>query len=162
MSPKSRGAGSGDLTASAPDGLLLFDCGRLRLNRPMLEQFAGDLQHEVAGGRRFTCLLTRDAELHRLNRDFLGKDYPTDVLSFPSGSPKGFLGELAISVDRAREQGAEHGHDLEQEIRILMLHGVLHLLGMDHEHDRGVMARAENRWRKQFELPAGLIERAAQ
>src|SRR3954452_21337672 len=103
MSPKSRGAGRGDLTASAPDGLLLFYCGRLRLNRPRLEQFAGNLQHEVAGGRRFTCLLTPDAELHRLNRDFLGKNYPTDVLSFPSGSTKGFLGEVAISVDRARE-----------------------------------------------------------
>ena len=162
MSSKPRGAGSDHFAAATPDGQLLFNCGRVRLNRLSLEGFAGDLQHEVAAGRRFCCLLTRDAELQRLNRSFLGKDYPTDVLSFPSSSSKGFLGELAISVDRAREQAAEHGHDLEQEIRILMLHGVLHLIGMDHERDHGIMARAESRWRKQFGLPAGLIERAAQ
>lgn len=161
MSPKSRGAGRSDFLAGAPDGLVLYNCGRVRVNRGALERFAGDLQHEVAAGRRFSCLITRDTELQRLNRDFLGRDCATDVLSFPSGSPKGFLGEMAISVDRAREQAAEHGHDIEQELRILMLHGVLHLVGMDHERDRGAMARAENRWRRQYELPAGLIERAA-
>lgn len=130
------------------------------LDRAGLRAFARLLRDDVAGGRAFTCLLTRDAELQRLNRDFLGHDYPTDVLSFPSGARDGMMGELAISVDRAAEQAAGHGHTLDQEIRILMLHGVLHLTGMDHEGDRGRMRRAETRWRKTFGLPAGLIERA--
>ena len=99
----------------------------------------------VAGGRRFSCLLTDDRELRRLNREFLGKDYPTDVLSFPEPGPDDFLGEMAISVERAEEQARSRGHRLEEEIGILMLHGVLHLLGMDHESDRGRMARAEKR-----------------
>jgi probable rRNA maturation factor len=105
-------------------------------------------------------LIARDPELRRLNREFLGKDYPTDVLSFPSASQDGFLGEMAISADRAAAQAAEYGHTTNDEIRILMLHGVLHLLGMDHERDRGRMRRAETRWRKTLELPTGLIERA--
>jgi probable rRNA maturation factor len=116
--------------------------------------------NEVAESRAFTCLLTRDAELQRLNREFLGHDYPTDVLSFPSGEST-FLGELAISVDRAAAQAAEFGHSVEEEIGILMLHGVLHLLGMDHEKDRGKMRRTEAKWRQFLGLPVGLIERAA-
>jgi probable rRNA maturation factor len=114
---------------------------------------------EVAGGRQFECLITNDRELQRLNREFLRQDYPTDVLSFPSGTAGGFAGEMAISVERAAEQAAEFGHTLSEEIKILMLHGVLHLLGMDHEKDRGVMARAEKRWRTHFSLPASLTER---
>ena len=66
---------------------------------------------------------------------------------------------MAISVERAQEQARSRGHGLEEEIGILMLHGLLHLLGMDHENDRGRMARAETRWRKKLGLPAGLIER---
>ena len=147
-------------TEPEDDELLLFDRGTASLRRQPLKAFAQKLQHDVAEGRPFACLLTRDAQLRRLNRKFLQQDYPTDVLSFPSGGRTGFLGEIAISIDRAGEQAAEEGHTLDDEIRILMLHGVLHLLGMDHENDRGRMARSENRWRKQFELPAGLIERA--
>ena len=139
---------------------LLFSCGSIPLDRPGLRAFAGKLRDEVAGGRSFTCLLTRDAELRRLNREFLHKDYPTDVLSFPSGARDGFLGEMAISVDRAVELAAGHGHSTGEEIRILMLHGVLHLLGLDHARDSGRMRRAETRWRKVLGLTAGLIERA--
>ena len=109
--------------------------------------------------RPFDVLITRDAELQRLNREFLKKDYPTDVLSFRSEFEDGFIGELAISLDRAKEQAAEHGHDVNTELRILMLHGALHLMGMDHDSDKGKMRRAETKWRKEFELPAGLIER---
>jgi probable rRNA maturation factor len=69
------------------------------------------------------------------------------------------LGEIAISVDRAKEQAAEFGHTIDEEIRVLMLHGLLHLLGMDHERDRGRMRREETRWRKELDLPVGLIER---
>ena len=112
-----------------------------------------------AGGRRFCCLLAGDRELRRLNREFLGKDYPTDVLSFPEPGPDGFLGEIAISLERAGEQAGLYGHSLEEELKILMLHGLLHLLDMDHEKDRGRMARIEKRLRQELGLPAALIER---
>jgi len=111
--------------------------------------------------RPFTCLITDDAELRRLNRDFRKKDYATDVLSFPSRQNLGFLGDIAISFDRARKQADEHGHTVRQEIEILMLHGVLHLLGMNHENDGGRMARAENKWRAALGLPCGLIARVS-
>jgi probable rRNA maturation factor len=113
----------------------------------------------VAKGRAFDCLITGDAELRRLNRNFLGKDYATDVLSFPAAGPGDRLGDLAISMARARAQARQYGEKTEDEVRILMLHGVLHLLGMDHESDGGRMARAEKRWRTQLGLPSGLIER---
>jgi probable rRNA maturation factor len=144
---------------SSDGNLMLYRRAGTGLPRRELRAFADQLRDAVAGGRPFTCMITDDKELERLNRMFLGKDYPTDVLSFPSPGA-GPLGELAISVERAREQASEHGHDPVDEIRILMLHGVLHLLGMDHEHDRGAMARAEKRWRQEFGLPVGLIERS--
>lgn len=125
-----------------------------------LERFARKLETEVAGGRRFDCLITGDAELRRLNRDFLGKDYATDVLSFPAAVRGPELGDIAISLARARAQARRFGHEIEDEIRVLMLHGVLHLLGMDHETDGGKMARAEKRWRTRLGLPGGLIERS--
>jgi probable rRNA maturation factor len=122
-----------------------------------LTSFARKLTRDVARGRRFDCLITGDAELRRLNRDFRGKDYATDVLSFPGQN--GHLGDLAISAARARAQAREFGHTTEEEVRILMLHGVLHLLGHDHETDEGRMARLEKRWRRALGLPNGLIER---
>jgi len=132
--------------------------------RPLLG-FARKLEREVARGRAFDTLITGDAELRRLNREFLGKDYATDVLSFPAVHaragqlPPRPLGDLAISAARARAQARRFGHTTSDEIRILMLHGLLHLLGMDHETDRGRMARAERRWRERLGLPDGLIER---
>jgi probable rRNA maturation factor len=133
------------------------------LRRGLLEDFAQQLRGRVTGGRWFQCLITGDGELERLNRQFLGKDYPTDVLSFPAAEGAGTsagLGEIAISYERAREQARALGHSVDDEIRILMLHGALHLIGMDHERDRGAMARAEIAWRHKLGLPASLIERA--
>ena len=114
----------------------------------------------MARGRAFSCLVTADQELQRLNREFRGKDYPTDVLSFPSVD-RSSLGDIAISIDRAAEQARRFRHPLEDEIGILMLHGLLHLMGLDHENDRGQMARVETRWRKKLGLPDSLIQRAA-
>jgi probable rRNA maturation factor len=125
----------------------------------LLKQFANDLARRVTEGRMFTCVVTNDRELQRLNKDFLGHDYPTDVLSFPSGDAR-LLGDLAISSERASAQAAEFGHSLLDELRILMLHGVLHLTGFDHERDRGRMALSEQKWRSQFDLPLTLIARA--
>ena len=81
----------------------------------------------------------------------------TVVVSFSMSG--GFLGDIAISLGRARAQSREFGHAIEQEVQILMLHGVLHLMGHDHETDSGAMARAEKRWRAKLGLPNGLIER---
>jgi len=131
------------------------------LRRGLVEAFAHKLPKHVTAGRRFQCLITDDRELQRLNRQFLGKDYPTDVLSFPATHSAETLGEIAISYQRAREQARAFGHSVKDEICILMLHGVLHLMGMDHERDRGAMARAEIAWRNKLGLPAGLIERAS-
>jgi probable rRNA maturation factor len=123
--------------------------------------YARKLQREVAKGRPFDCLIAGDAELRRLNARFRGQDRATDVLSFPSGGRggSGGLGDIAISVARARAQGRRWGHSTETEIRVLMLHGVLHLAGMDHETGGGGMARAEKRWRARLGLPGGLLER---
>jgi len=143
----------------ASEDLLVFLRSPRALARRRLAASASEIRQTVAGGRGFLCLVTDDRELRRLNRQFLGKDEPTDVLSFPEPGPDGFLGEMAISVDRARDQARACGHSLDDEVRILMLHGLLHLLGMDHAADRGRMARAEKRWRKKLGLPPGLIER---
>jgi len=145
---------------TAEDPLVVFSSSVRGIDRSAVRLLAGRISLEAAAGRRFCCLLTGDAELRRLNREFLGHDHPTDVLSFPSPSPAGALGDLAISLGRATSQAREHGHAVETEIGILMLHGVLHLLGYDHETDRGRMARAERKWRAALGLPAGLLERA--
>lgn len=161
---------------TSPEGsTVTFRRVATEIRQRALLNFARKLQREVSGGRPFDCLITGDAELRRLNREFRGKDEATDVLSFPAGPlPNGRgsekrqteprplgsgLGDLAISLARARTQAREFGHTTEQEVRVLMLHGVLHLLDMDHESDRGQMARAEKRWRVRLGLPDGLIER---
>lgn len=146
---------------SAPEGsTVTFRRVRAGVRPLAVRRFARRLQRDVCRGRTFDCLITGDAELQRLNREFRGKDYATDVLSFPSSPPCPGLGDIAISLPRARCQARMFGHTAETELRILMLHGVLHLLGMDHETDRGHMARAEKRWRARLGLPDGLIERA--
>jgi len=118
-----------------------------------------------------SVLLTSDKAIRKLNRQFRGKNKATDVLSFPAldlapvpkgkgpGAP-GVAGDLAISLDTARKQAAEQGHALNSELRILILHGLLHLAGYDHEADNGQMARREAELRAKFGLPLGLIERA--
>jgi probable rRNA maturation factor len=125
--------------------------------RRVVERFARQLQAEVTGGRAFACLIAGDAELRRLNREFRGKDCATDVLSFAGAGAS--LGDIAISFQRARTQAREFGHSVEQEVSILMLHGALHLMGMDHEAGDSRMARAEKRWRVRLGLAHGLIER---
>src|SRR5580658_6063471 len=131
------------------------------VRRRPLRDFLKEAAHLVMPGRSVACLITDDRELRALNRRFLRKDSPTDVLSFPAPIEKGngTAGEMAISLDRAAAQAAGFGHSIEEELRILMLHGLLHLAGMDHAIDHGEMARAEARWRKRLKLPPGLVER---
>jgi probable rRNA maturation factor len=144
---------------SSPEGSTLTFRRRVRDLRPVaLKRFALKVQATISKGRPFDCLVTGDAEMRRLNRDFRGKDYATDVLSFPAPSGER-LGDIAISAARARAQARQYGHEAEDEVKVLLLHGVLHLMGMDHEADSGAMARAEKRWRARLGLPQTLTER---
>ncbi|HET7103655.1 MAG TPA: rRNA maturation RNase YbeY [Terracidiphilus sp.] len=112
---------------------------------------------------KVAVLLTTDAAIRRLNRQFRGVGKATDVLSFPASGPgtEAVAGDLAISVPMARRQAASHKHTLATELKILILHGLLHLAGYDHEADSGRMARRERLLRGRLGLPPGLIERAA-
>jgi probable rRNA maturation factor len=106
-------------------------------------------------------LLTSNRELRALNSRFRGKDTPTDVLSFAPvfGMGNAFAGDVAISAEMAAHNARLLGHSPAEEIKILALHGMLHLAGYDHERDHGEMARTEERLRKSLRLPAGLIDR---
>ncbi len=105
-----------------------------------------------------TVAIVPDARVRALNREYRRKDAATDVLSFPSGE-RGFLGDVVIAGGVARRQAGEAGHSLQTELRVLALHGLLHLLGYDHERDDGRMARLERRLRRRGGLVEGLIER---
>ena len=98
-----------------------------------------------------------------LNRRFRGKDKPTDVLAFPAepDARKQFAGEIAISAEIAAQNARALGHSPPEEVKILVLHGVLHLRGYDHQCDNGQMARREEQLRAKLHLPLGLIERTA-
>ena len=114
-----------------------------------------------ASARGDLCVaIVSDRRMRALNRQFRGKDAVTDVLSFPASSDAGgFLGDIVIAAGVAKRQAKAAGHKIQTEIRVLALHGLLHLLGYDHDADDGKMARAEARLRKKAGLPAGLIER---
>lgn len=103
--------------------------------------------------------IVSDRRMRALNRQFRGKDVVTDVLSFPSDD-RGFLGDIVIAAGVSTKQAKAAGHSVHTEVRVLALHGLLHLLGYDHESDDGKMARAEMRLRKKAGLKEGLIERA--
>ncbi len=91
-----------------------------------------------------SILLCGDARMRELNRAWRGKDRPTDVLSFPSGETA-FLGDLVVDVPYAARQARRLGHSLEREVKVLLAHGILHLLGYDHETDDGTMFRTQGR-----------------
>lgn len=128
-----------------------------------LNSFLRAAQGAVRLRGQVTVLLTTDSTIRRLNRQFRGKNKATDVLSFPAAEAMAgeVAGDLAISVPTAFRQASEQGHALGQEIKILMLHGLLHLAGYDHETDTGQMARRERLLRARLRLPQGLIERAS-
>jgi probable rRNA maturation factor len=126
-----------------------------------LTRFLTEAQAAVRLRGQVTVLLTTDVAIRRLNRQFRGKNRATDVLSFPAGGigAEGIAGDLAISIPTARRQAVEQGHPLSTEIKVLILHGLLHLAGYDHEADNGKMARRERLLRARLGLPQGLIER---
>jgi probable rRNA maturation factor len=132
--------------------------------KPGLTRFLRRARQAVGLKGEVDVLLTTDAEIQRLNRTFRGKNKATDVLSFPTPGEIAHehAGDLAISLDTAAQQAESFGHSLDAEVRILLLHGLLHLAGMDHEIDRGEMAKRESELRKELKLPVTLIERASQ
>jgi probable rRNA maturation factor len=139
-----------------------------RLPSPQtLARFLALAQQAVRLRGQVTVLLTTDAAIRKLNRQFRGMNKSTDVLSFPTAGPihgsgsEQIAGDLAISVPTALRQAGEQGHALSTEIKVLILHGLLHLAGYDHESDTGKMARREFLLRARLGLPQGLIERAA-
>lgn len=132
------------------------------LSKPALSRFANRARRAVGLSGEVDILVSTDAELKRLNRAFRGKNKATDVLSFPAPVEIAarHAGDLAVSVETAARQAAAYGHALAAELRILILHGLLHLNGMDHEADEGQMAAREAELRRELRLPATLIERA--
>jgi len=134
----------------------------LGLSRSGLERFVRTAQSAVGLRGEVDVLLAGDSTLRRLNRTWRGKNKPTDVLSFPAPDElRGVhAGDLAISVDTALRQAVEQGHALRDELRVLLLHGLLHLAGMDHEADHGEMAAREAELRRTLRLKHGLIARA--
>lgn len=131
------------------------------LSKSGLSRFLNRARQAVGLEGDVEVLLTSDAELKRLNRTFRGKNRATDVLSFPTPveiAPQ-HAGDLAISLDTAARQATTYGHSLRDEVRILLLHGLLHLSGEDHEADNGEMAAREAELRHELRLPTSLIQR---
>jgi len=121
-----------------------------------LERFVAVARREAHLRGEVNILLTNDRKMRELNRRFRRKDKTTDVLSFPSLDG----GDIAISVPVAKQNARALGHKVSDELKILILHGALHLKGHDHESDSGTMARLEQRLRKKLALPLSLTERA--
>ena len=126
-----------------------------------LARFLKDAQAAVRLKGEVTVQLTTDTAIRRLNRQFRHKDKATDVLSFPAEGigAEQIAGDLAISIPTTLRQAIEQGHPLSTEVKVLILHGLLHLAGYDHEADTGQMAHRERLLRARLGLPQGLIER---
>lgn len=124
---------------------------KVRFPQSQLQAFIAGLERDLAH-REISVAVVSDAVIRRYNREYRHVDKATDVLSFEPD-------DLAISAETARRQARRLGHSLLDEMKVLALHGTLHLLGYDHENDRGEMARLERRWRRRLKLPPALIER---
>lgn len=133
------------------------------LSEAALTRFLVRARRAAGLNGKVNVLVTGSHEVQNLNRRFRRKNQPTDVLSFPAlpGAENGLAGDIAISAGVAAQSARRRGLKTSEEIKILVLHGVLHLAGYDHENDKGEMARKEQQLRKKLGLPVGLIERVA-
>jgi probable rRNA maturation factor len=122
-----------------------------------LARFASQAQRLAGVQGEVAVLITGNQHLRKLNRQFRKKDAATDVLSFPREDG----GDIAVSAQIAAKNALDLGHDLNTELKVLILHGMLHLAGFDHETDKGEMAAREAVLRKKLKLPDSLISRAA-
>ena len=131
---------------------------KIRISPNALQMFLREIQRVLKiEEAEITIALVRDTEITRWNEDYRKKKGPTDVLSFPATSkgPRGKknginLGDIAISPETARRYAQKNKRTLQQELRVLMLHGVLHLMGYDHESDKGQMNRIEQEMRRRL------------
>jgi len=142
-------------------GVVVFRKRVPEFSERALELFVSRARRAAGLQGMVDVLLTSSMEMKSLNRRFRGKDKPTDVLSFPATTvvQKRFAGEIVISAEIALQNARHLGHSAGEEVKILVLHGLLHLRGYDHEQDHGTMARRERQLRARLGLPSGLIER---
>ena len=130
------------------------------LGKSQLAAFVTAVCKSVGLAGAVTVLVTGNREMRALNERFRGKDLSTDVLSFPGPEfMADFAGDIAVCTDIAAKNAAALGHAVAIEVRVLVLHGILHLAGYDHESDSGEMTRMETRLRRRLGLPGSLIER---
>ncbi|HET9742091.1 MAG TPA: rRNA maturation RNase YbeY [Terriglobales bacterium] len=138
-------------------------CGRL-IPKSELSHFLRLAQAQIGVRGEVNVRIASNEEIRRLNRQFRRKDKATDVLSFPVDplvvGEKAIAGDIAISAEIAQSNAESLGHSFEAELKILILHGLLHLAGFDHEQDDGEMQARERLLREKLKLPVGLIERA--
>jgi probable rRNA maturation factor len=137
--------------------VIIFDRPVKAVSHAGLERFARRAQKLAGVSGEVAVLVTSSRKVQALNRSFRGKDKPTDVLSFPGGQG----GDIAICAEIARRNAGRLGHSLSDELKVLVLHGMLHLAGYDHEADTGQMAAVEARLRSRLKLPVGLIQRSS-
>jgi probable rRNA maturation factor len=136
----------------------VVEAGRTSAGTKGLGPWLARIAPRSARGAVSVAILS-DARVKALNRQYRHNNTATDVLSFPGMG--NFLGDIAISRGIAQKQARILGHSLATEFRVLALHGLLHLLGYDHDSDNGRMARAEARLRRKARLPLGLIARSS-
>src|SRR5215467_10702797 len=146
--------GFGKLGCRRP--VIIFEKRIEGVSSSALERFARRAQRLARTAGEVDILISGDRRLHQLNRRFRGKNQPTDVLSFTRNGDAEAGGDIAISADYARRSARLHGHSQSDELKILILHGLLHLAGHDHASDRGEMARLEAGLRQRLKLPASL------
>lgn len=163
---KSRGSPAGLRNGEPPGAVLLLHRQRaIRADWDEVGTFLSRLSSQVARSGFSVCFLS-DQGIRRYNKRFRGKDQATDVLSFPieehRNGRQDYLGDILISVETAQENARRYRLRLEEEIKVLALHGVLHLLGYDHERDDGEMARVERRWSRKLGLSQNLTGRSRQ
>src|SRR4051794_4031327 len=166
--PRPRAGRTRHDSRATPDGLEIDIVLPAGMRAPGLARWLQSVAPVRARGAVYIAVVP-DAHVRALNRQYRNKNDNTDVLSFPTESqvdrgaslarPAAFLGDIVIAAGVARRQASVGGHSLQTELRILALHGLLHLLGYDHEQDSGQMARLERRLRREGGLQEGLIER---
>jgi probable rRNA maturation factor len=121
---------------------------RQRIDAARLRRVLRKAGRVLGASGEVTVVLAGEGLLRRLNRDYRGKDRPTDVLSFPGPGGEEGLGDVVISVPTAARNAGRQGHSVQRELDVLALHGFLHVLGHDHETDDGTMDRLEQRLRR--------------